>query len=141
MDSAVLAWVRLARVARRVERDLGRWLAPWGLSTAQFDALAQIGAAEGLTQQELAAALLVTKGNISQLLDRMEARGLIRRRQEGRAVRLALTDAGRRCRDEVVPAHEAWLAARFAALTPEEVARLRALLRKLDRAPVDQDRE
>jgi DNA-binding MarR family transcriptional regulator len=135
MDPAVLAWVRLARVVRRVERELARWLEPWGLSTAQFDALAQIGAAEGLTQQELAAALLVTKGNVSQLLARLEARGLVRRHQEGRTLRLALTDAGRRCRDAVVPAHEAWLAARFAALTPEELAALRATLRKLDREP------
>jgi DNA-binding MarR family transcriptional regulator len=108
----------------------------WDLSVAQFDVLAHVGAGEGMTQRELADALLVTKGNVCQLLDRMEDRGLISRRQEGRAKRLFLTDAGRRLFAEVVPAHEAVIAEQFSVLSEGEQERLHELLRKIDKALV-----
>src|SRR5689334_17510474 len=112
----VLAWLRLARVYHKVDSASARHFQEHGLSTAQFDVLAQIGAAEGSTQQELAGALLVTKGNISQLLDRMERQGLVRRCQEGRSNTLFLTEQGRRLFDAIVPAQEALVAELFAPL-------------------------
>ena len=132
----VLAWMRLARVFQKVERVSGEQLRGWDLSVAQFDVLAHVGASEGMTQQELADSLLVTKGNVCQLLDRMEDRGLISRRQDGRANRLFLTGEGRRLFEEVVPDHEALVAERFSALSHEEQEQLHELLRKLDRALV-----
>ncbi len=130
----VLSWMRLERVFQRVERDWGEHLRGWDLNVAQFDVLAHVGASEGMTQQELADSLLVTKGNVCQLLDRMEGRGWISRRQEGRANRLFLTGKGRRLFDEVVPRHEALIAGRFSALSLEEQDQLHQLLRKLDKA-------
>ena len=130
----LLAWLRLARIFQKVERNSGEHLRGWDLNVAQFDVLAHVGASEGMTQQELADSLLVTKGNVCQLLDRMEGRGWISRRQRGRTNRLFLTDAGRRLFDEVVPAHEALIARRFSALALEEQDRLHELLRKLDTA-------
>ena len=129
-----MAWMRLARVFQRVERDSGEHLRGWDLNVAQFDVLAHVVASEGMTQQELADSLLVTKGNVCQLLDRMEGRGWISRRQEGRANRLFLTDEGRRLFDEVVPGHEALVAQRFSALSRGEQEQLHELLRKLDKA-------
>jgi DNA-binding MarR family transcriptional regulator len=129
-----LAWMSLARVFQRVERDSGERLKGWDLNVAQFDVLAHVGASEGMTQQELADSLLVTKGNVCQLLDRMEDRGWISRRQDGRANRLFLTDEGRRLFDEVVPDHEALVTERFCALSRKEQEQLHELLRKLDKA-------
>ena len=85
-------------------------------------------------QQELADSLLVTKGNVTQILARMEERGLILRRREGRTNRLFLTDEGRPLFAEVVPAHEALIDERLSVLSQGEQARLHELLRKLDRA-------
>ncbi len=130
----MLAWLRLLRVAQRGERDLAEQLKLWGLNNAQFDVLAHVGAAEGNTQQELADSLLVTKGNVAQLLDRMERRGLIERRPEGRINRLFLTEEGRRMFAEVVPAHEASIDERLSVLSKEEQNQLLELLRKLDQA-------
>lgn len=130
----VLVWLRLMRVYHQVGRASAEHLRGWGLSMAQFDVLAHVGAAEGQMQQELADALLVTKGNVCQLLDRMEEAGWIERRQEGRAKRLYLTPSGRALFDQVVPAHEAVIARQFAALEPGEQARLLGLLRQVDRA-------
>src|SRR2546430_603222 len=96
----LLAWLRLARIYQKVERAATGQLRPFGLSFAQFDVVAQVGAREGLTQQELAEALLVTKGNVCQLLAKLEAAGLVARRPDGRANRLFLTDRGRALADE-----------------------------------------
>lgn len=131
---SVVVWLRLLRVKMKVGRALGEQLRGWGLNSAQFDVLAHVGVAEGITQQELADSLLVTKGNVTQLLDRMEERGWISRRREGRSNRLFLTEEGRRLFAEVVPAHEALIDERLSVLLGEEQERLHELLRKLDRA-------
>ena len=130
----MLGWLRLMRVFQKIDRASGEHLRAWDLSVAQFDVLAHVGASEGTTQQELADSLLVSKGNVCQLLDRMEGRGWILRRQEGRANRLFLTEEGRELFEEVVPAHEAMIAGRFSVLSEEEQSQLYELLRKFDRA-------
>jgi len=124
---ALLAWLRLARVFGRIDRATAAHLRGWGLTVAQ------VGAAEGLTQGELARALFVTKGNVSQLVDRMEQGGLVTRCQEGQVKRLALTDKGRDLYDDVVPAQEGFIAAQLGALAPDEQRRLHHLLRTLDK--------
>ena len=131
---ALLGWLRLMRLHQRVNRASGEQLKGWDLSLAQFDVLAHVGAAEGTSQQELADSLLVSKGNVCQLLDKMEGRSLILRRQEGRTNRLFLTEEGRKLFEEVVPAHQAAIAERFSVLSEEEQAQLYELLRKCDRA-------
>ncbi len=130
----MLAYVRLLRVSQKIERGLELQLRRWGLNNAQFDVLAQVGAAEGLTQQELADHLLVTKGNVAQLVARLEGRGVIERRPQGRTNRLYLTEGGRRLFEKAVPEHEALVDERLSALTQEEQRSLHDLLRKLDRS-------
>ena len=129
-----MAWMRLLRVEQRVARVLTEDLKRWDLNLAQFDTLTHVGAAEGIMQQELAESLLVTKGNVCQMLDRMERRGLISRRPDGRANRLFLTEEGRRLYEEIVPAHEDLVSAQLSKLTPEEQRDLMRLLSKLDRS-------
>jgi DNA-binding MarR family transcriptional regulator len=131
---ALMAWMRLMRVYHKVDRASAEHLKGWGLSVAQFDVLARVGAEEGIKQQEVADSLLVTKGNVCQLLDKMEGRGLISRRREGRINRLFLTAEGRRLYEEAVPSQEAMVSERFSVLSATEQSRLHELLRKLDRA-------
>jgi DNA-binding MarR family transcriptional regulator len=128
----LLAWWRLARVFQKVDRASTESLRCRQLSPAQVDVLAKVGSAEGISQQELANALLVTKGNVCQLLDKMEGSGLLERRPDGRVNRLFLTDQGRRVHDEVVPKHEAMLAQRFSTLSEADQRELLRLLRQLD---------
>lgn len=129
----VVAWLRLFRICQKIERAHNQHLRSWGLNVAQFDVLTRIGTNPGITQQELANKLLVTKGNISQLLDRMEKMELILRTQEKRSNVLSLTEQGERLYTCVVPAHEELIAAQFSALSSDEVADLQRLLRILDR--------
>ena len=137
---AVLAWLRLVRVWSHVHRATQERLRDWDLNVAQFDVLAHVGAAEGISQQTLADALLVSKGNVCQLLNRMEAGGLIARCPEGRTNCLYLTEAGRRLYEQVVPAHECQLNTLLSPLSLQEQRMLLQLLHKLERglrAPAD----
>jgi DNA-binding MarR family transcriptional regulator len=129
---AVIAWLRLARIYHKVDAASARLFKEFGLSTAQFDVLAQIGAAEGLSQQDLAAALLVTKGNISQILERMEHDGIVSRQQEGRTKLLFLTVRGRELYRQAVGRQEAHIAALFATLGHDDQLALARMLRQLD---------
>ena len=129
---AVATWLRLARVFHKIEHASVEQMRAWDLSLAQFDVLARVGAREGITQQQLADRLLVTKGNICQLLDRLEARGLLERHQEGRANRIFLTEAGRILWHQVVPAHETLIGELMGALSHDEQTRLLSLVHKLD---------
>lgn len=131
---AVYVWLRLAHVFAKIDRRTADHLRTWDLSVAQFDVLVQVGVAEGMTQQELADKLLVTKGNVSQLLERLERRGLIRRCQEGRMSRLHLTPAGSALRERVMPAQERLIQEQFESLSAEELGRLREILARLDHA-------
>jgi DNA-binding MarR family transcriptional regulator len=130
---AVAAWTRLVRIHQRIDSLSEKHFRDAGLNTAWFDILARIGAREGLSQGELAETLLVTKGNVSQLIVKMEAEGLVERRAEGRFQHLYLTTRGRAIHNEVVPRQETLLAASLEALSPGEQRELVRLLRKWEK--------
>jgi DNA-binding MarR family transcriptional regulator len=131
---SVLAWLRLYRIVQKIDRAQSVHLRSWGLNTAQFDVLTHVGAHSGITQQELADSLLVTKGNISQLLDRLEKLDLLKRCQEKRNNILVLTQKGRELYERVTPVIEKLIEEKLAILSASEIADLLRLARKLDQA-------
>jgi MarR family 2-MHQ and catechol resistance regulon transcriptional repressor len=133
-NPAVRAWVRMLRLSQKVQPALVKKLRGLGLNPAEFEILDTLAAREGRTQQDLANALLVTKGNMTYHLCRMAERGLVDRRPEGRKNRLYLTGEGRRLLEEALPEHEALINERFSGLSVEERAQLADLLKKLDRS-------
>lgn len=88
----------LLSVARRLQERLERVLETIGLTSAKFMALdALIRAAEPLTLGELAGALQCVRSNITQLVDRLEADGLVQRVNDPadrRTVRARITSLG-----------------------------------------------
>ncbi len=130
---SVFIWIRLARIRRKYERAATERLRSWNLSLAQFDLLTALSVSEGTTQFDLAKQLLVTQGNITQLLEKLEQRGLLVRHQEGRTKCLVLTEQGRQVLNVLVPTHVAWNAEQFAGLSAVEQKQLLGLLQKLDR--------
>lgn len=130
----VIGWLRLARAYQKLERAAASDLRESGLSVAQFDILAHVGGAEGITQQELSDSRVTTKGNLSQLLASMEADGLLARERDGRLKRVFLTAKGRELFDATVTPHEAFMQRQFDCMSAEETAVLTRLLRKLDRS-------
>jgi DNA-binding MarR family transcriptional regulator len=133
-NPAVRAWVRMLRVSQKMQPALAERLRSLGLNPAEFGILDTLAAREGLTQQELADTLLVSKGNMTYHLCRMEKRGLVDRRPEGRKNRLYLTGEGWRLLEEALPEHEALIDEGFSGLPVEERAWLADLLKKLERS-------
>lgn len=89
-----------------------RVVARWNLTLPQFEMLAELARADaaGFTFVELSRLLLVTSGNLTGIVDRLEDQGLVERRpdtRDRRVIRVALTEKGRRATDKMLPAHAA----------------------------------
>ncbi|HEV3084040.1 MAG TPA: MarR family transcriptional regulator [Gemmataceae bacterium] len=128
-------WLQLVRTYLRMERRLERLLEERGLSLPQFDILATLAMGEGITQQELAQRMLVTKGNICGMIDRMETNGWVERRpdkQDRRANRLFLMPAGRKQLARSFPDQHAAVQEMMSALRPEELQTLYEFLDRLE---------
>jgi MarR family 2-MHQ and catechol resistance regulon transcriptional repressor len=107
------------------------------LTAAALNALLVLrhAGAAGRRMGELGRALVVTKSNVTGLVDRLERRGLVERAAapDRRATTVRLTRAGRARVDRVVPAHSAAMRDAVAGLTDREKRRLTELLTKLRR--------
>ncbi|MEV0679225.1 MarR family transcriptional regulator [Actinosynnema sp. NPDC050436] len=132
---AVLA--RVARLARLVERENKEFLAHFDLEPGEFEvltALRRAGSVEGLTAGAFLSAALVTAGAITNRVDRMAAKGLVRRvpdQVDRRVVRVRLTDAGLALVDSMLAAHMARCAALLEPLDPSTQAAVADALRVL----------
>jgi MarR family transcriptional regulator, organic hydroperoxide resistance regulator len=127
----------LLRFHNRLERRMGEALGVHGLTLPQFDVLATLWHGEGITQQELAERLLVSKGNVVGLIDRVGAAGWVERRpdpEDRRANRLYLTEAGRRILDQAWPGQVAQGRKIFGTLTEGELRLMHELLERLEQA-------
>ena len=127
-----LVWYRLLRIAKKGVGYISPSFIDAGLTRPQFDLLGAIAMDEGQTQQVYAERMTVTKGNITQLLDRLQKSGLVLRCKEGRTNCLYLTESGWAMIRSITPEHNARLFKMFATLTPDEVAQLTKILRKLE---------
>src|SRR5699024_9062933 len=103
---ALLVWLRVSRFYNQSIRHTINHLQQWGRTTVQFDALNSIGVHQPIIQQELGERLEVTKGNIKQLIRRMDIGGRIKRDQEWKAKYLSLTEKGEQLYEEVIPRQE-----------------------------------
>ncbi len=131
----IWTWSRFLRFHAKVARRMEQIFAQRGVSSAQFDVLMTLQLGEGITQQNLAKRLLVTKGNVCGLIDRMETAGWVERRadpEDRRANRLYLTDEGRKRAAETLPDHRALVEETLGRLNEREVRTLYELLGKLD---------
>ncbi len=91
------SWLSVVRCYLKCQKVMNQKLYALDLTAAQHDILMNINHRPGMTQQQLSDHLLVVKSNISALLKKMLAKGLIDRRKsddDGRAHLLFLTPDG-----------------------------------------------
>lgn len=128
---ALRVWFRLIRLHTRSRMAVANRLRAFDLSVPQCDVLTTLTEREGLSQQELAARLYVTKGNISGLIDRLVANGLVERRAlagDRRSHAIHLTPAGRELAKRGIEAQKDFVAQTFGRITPERLALFEDLL-------------
>lgn len=128
----IRVWLRVARMQQRLSGALAAELRTIGLSIPQFDVLSTLTEGEGVTQQDLAERLYVTKGNVSGLLDRMEEAGLVERRAipgDRRSRAVHLTPRGRDLAGRGLALQEAYVEATLGRLPEGDIAELDRILR------------
>ena len=103
------------------------------LTPAQYQLMISLRRHENPLQHELGERLGVSKGNVSQMVSRLEARGLVARVPRGAGNELRLTDEGRELVDRLLPDQQAFFRERFSSLDDSHLAQLDALLKQLAR--------
>lgn len=138
----------LARCYQAFQRVSDAHIRRCGLTPPQFDIVVTLGNTAGMTFKELGSRTLITKGTLTGVVDRLEARGLVERMAsptDGRSTLVRLTATGDRVFREVFEPHLAFLAPAFESL-PEGgrkdlERRLRQLREALERKGDELDRQ
>lgn len=131
----VLTWVQIARVAHKMELRLNAELARHNLTLAQFEVLFFLDARPGMTQQDLAAELLVSKGNVCGLINRLTDGGLVERHnhpEDKRSYQLFLSAAGESALKDALPLHDSVVKDVITALAEKERALMSKFLMRID---------
>lgn len=104
------ALLQLLRTADTVWRASRLFFERWELSPSQFNVLNLLqGLPEGLSQIELGRQLITHRSNVTGLVDRLERRALVERRDlagDRRAYRIVLTPAGRKLVHQILPEYQ-----------------------------------
>jgi MarR family 2-MHQ and catechol resistance regulon transcriptional repressor len=141
---ALGAYVKLLRAGRAVLARVEPRLAAAGLTPTQFGVLEAILHKGPLGQRELSRKVLTSAGNMTDLVDKLEARGLVRRvrqKLDRRAVLVELTAEGRALIEPLFAAHAGDIADAMSGLNGEELHQLGGLLRKLGLASPDGEQD
>ena len=127
--------INLIRTDSLVTTALARRFRQHGLSLSGFNALVILRQAPaGVNPREIADRLLVTRAAVTAILDALEAKGLVRRDRsgdDGRMSLIAITAAGRKLLDGLLPEHFAAERAMASVLGADEKDLLISLLGRL----------
>ena len=133
-------WLRILSVSRLIEGELRERLRGFGSTLPRFDVLAALErAGEGLKMSELSNVLRVSNGNVTGIVDRLVADGLVVRvpvEGDRRAMAVRLTARGAADFARLASVHEAWVDELLDAVTIAEadqlIARLQAVRERLE---------
>jgi DNA-binding MarR family transcriptional regulator len=129
----VRLWLRLLTGTNLVLGRLRRGLRDeFGMTLPAFDLMVQCQRPPGgPTMSELSRRLMVTKGNVSALVERLKAKGWVECRSnpsDGRVQHVHLTEAGRALLAPMLPAAQAWLVESMAGMSDAALRQLHELL-------------
>jgi DNA-binding MarR family transcriptional regulator len=140
-------WLRILKVSRMIERELRERLrVEFDTTLPRFDVMAALyRVEEGLNMSELSGVLRVSNGNVTGIVDRLVADGLIARipvEGDRRAMIVRLTTKGRAHFADLAQAHETWVNELLRSVdTPEAeelIAQLGAIGSRLDRPKAEE---
>ena len=132
VEGAVRAYVKLNRATRAMLAFVEKRVGAAGLTLTQLGVLEAVLHLGPMHQRELGRRVLTSAGNLTDVIDKLAARGLVRRApRDGRSVQVELTESGRTLIEGLFPMHAGDIARGFAGLSPNELATLDALLRRV----------
>ena len=129
-------WIRLLGVTRVAESHLREFLRVGHSTTLpRFDVMAALYRRQGgVTMSELSRILLVSNGNATTVVDRLENDGLVRRTQsdaDRRTVFVALTQRGLAQFETLATEHEHELSRVFGTLSEADLETLTDILKRM----------
>jgi len=136
--SSVRVWLRLLSCTMAIEKDVQRRFSERGATLARFDVLAALDRqATGMNMGALSRALLVSNGNVTQLVQKLAKDGLVRiapSPADRRASIVRMTAKGRAEFDGLAAAHHDWIDALVAGMDAGERENLYQALGDLKRS-------
>ncbi|MFN0114725.1 MAG: MarR family winged helix-turn-helix transcriptional regulator [Paracoccaceae bacterium] len=132
-------WVRLLAVTRRAESHLREYLrAEHATTLPRFDVMAALWRRrDGVTMSELSRMLLVSNGNVTAVVDRLEADGMVLRSPsdtDRRTVYVTLTGEGARRFETLASGHEVEVSRLFGAMPEDDLDTLGGILKRMGEA-------
>ena len=126
---------RLRPVLLKLNRELRHEIHSLGVTGGQVSLLALIRREPGIGVRELAARERMSAPGMSKYVTRLEAAGLVARKElpDRRRVGLVLTEAGQRVLRSVRSRRTAWLASRLRGLSAAELEAVDAAIEPLGR--------
>jgi DNA-binding MarR family transcriptional regulator len=128
-------WLRLLSCETVIEQQLRTLLRKnFSVTLPQFDVLSELErAGDPLTMSQLSKELMVSNGNVTGVIDRLEKTGFARRvraEHDRRVQYIELTAKGKKEFNKMACQHERWLADLLSELSLAEMGRLQDLLLK-----------
>jgi DNA-binding MarR family transcriptional regulator len=129
-------WLRLLACESLVEQTVRtRLRTTFSVTLPQFDVLSELEhAGDPLTMSQLSQNLMVSNGNVTGVVDRLERDGYVRRAAsptDRRVQFIALTDKGISAFAKMARVHEQWVTELFADVSSSEIKTLIAGLTKV----------
>ena len=130
-------WIRLLRSTRVIELEVRERLRlEFTTTLPKFDVMAALERRPaGMTMTELSRYLMVSNGNVTGIIDRLVAEGMVARladEKDRRATLVRLTAKGARHFDAMAVAHEAWIDEILSEFDSRQTESLIALLDALN---------
>ena len=128
-------WLRLLSCETVIEQRLRTLLRQnFSITLPQFDVLSELErAGDPLTMSQLSKELMVSNGNVTGVIDRLEKSGFamrVRAEHDRRVQYIELTAKGRKEFNKMATQHELWLADLLSDLSLTEMGKLQGLLLK-----------
>jgi MarR family transcriptional regulator, 2-MHQ and catechol-resistance regulon repressor len=139
---ALKLWIALARCYATYQKAVAAVVQERGLTLPQFGALEALYHLGPMSLGELADKLLVTGGNVTYVMDRLENQGLVARFRsldDRRVVHAELTEKGRALVADVFPEHARYIEHLCRHLDTHEQEELRRLLKQLGKGIAEED--
>ncbi len=133
-DVALGVWIALARCYATYIKAVATKVQEYELTVPQFGAIEALYHLGPLSLGDLADKLLVTGGNVTFVMDRLESQGLVARYRsdsDRRVVLARLTDSGKELVARVFPAHAEYIEHLCRHLSSDEQDEMRRLLKQL----------
>ncbi len=139
-------WLRALTLTNMIEQRVRtRLRKEYDVTLPRFDVMAALyNLPEGVSMGDISRWLMVSNGNVTGIVERLEREGLVHRQprpEDRRSQLVRLTDTGRAAFESMAGDHEKWIASMLSGLSEEDVEQLYYLLGKAKQSVLDSDEE